>query len=158
MTKKRRVGPPSDPPKDTGARAFHAAHAALAATWNVFPARSRRRRRLPDIQRGHLYLADLRCSSRSAEWIVPVLVLQPDHLNRFRFPSAVVVPCTDDGVPDNALRVRVPDGLIPGRRAYACMINGVRMLNAVRFRKALGRVPPSIVEKVARKVRRLIGP
>lgn len=130
----------------------------MAATWNPH---KRSTRRIPKIRRGYVYLANISRSSK--ESVVPVLVLQTDHLNKLGYPSAVVVPCEESiapkgSSPDHLLRVRLPEEAIGDNKIYCCMIDCVQMLNTRRFRGHLGSVHEKTLAKITRNVRRLLGP
>ena len=124
---------------------------ALERTWNKSPKHKRQPLR---IRRGELYLATL---TRGGTSPVPVVVLQTDYLNREKFPSTVVVPCTDDGVADNFLRVGLPIGIVGDNKKYACMVDSITMINNTRFQRLIGRVPDKILSQVTSNIRRLVG-
>jgi len=109
------------------------------------------------VQRGYLYNARLGNEDHSSKGFL-VLVLQTDHLNKLRYPSAVVVPCCDEGFSEGLLRVRLPRDIIGDNKEYFCMVDCVRMLNTVHFRKQLGSVPPATLKRVVSSVRKLMGP
>jgi len=108
------------------------------------------------IRHGALYLADLNPRrGTEAGKARPVLVIQTDLLNDAGHPSTWVLPCTTRCTEENLLRVELPRGVAGNAADCEVMIDQSRSIDNRRFRKALGRLPPSLLREVKGKLKLL---
>jgi mRNA interferase MazF len=107
-------------------------------------------------RRGFLYLADLdpRAGTEPGK-TRHVLVIQTDLLNETGHPSTWVLPCTTRLTGENLLRVVLPPGIAGNRMECEVMIDQSRAIDNRRLVRRLKALPPSILEEVVEKLRRL---
>lgn len=105
---------------------------------------------------GYLYLADLnpRFGTEPGK-LRPVVIVQSDLLNEAGHPSTWILPCTAHRVGDNLLRVVVPAGAAGNRKECEVMIDQSRAIDNRRLKRALGKLPSSILREVEEKLRLL---
>lgn len=108
------------------------------------------------IRHGGLYLADLNPRrGTEAGKARPVVVIQTDLLNDAGHPSTWVLPCTTRRTGENVLRVELPRGIAGNASECEVMIDQSRSIDNRRFRKPLGKLPPSILAEVKVKLKLL---
>ncbi len=108
------------------------------------------------IRHGGLYLADLNPRQGSEPGKArPVLVVQTDLLNEVGHPSTWILPCTTRRTGENLLRVPLPRGIAGNTADCEVMIDQSRSIDNRRFRRALGKMPRSLLNEVKLKLRLL---
>ena len=105
------------------------------------------------LQRGFLYTADLSPSYGTEPGkIRPVLVLQTDLINGSH-PSTLVCCLTTQVKPKvEILRVHLCSGEAGLKKASDIMIDQVRAIDNRRFKRRIGKLSPTRLQEVARKL------
>jgi len=105
---------------------------------------------------GGLYSADLapRFGTEPGK-LRPVVVVQTDLLNATGHPSTWVLPCTTRLAGENVLRVELPRGIAGNARDCEVMIDQSRAIDNRRFKRLIGRLPPSVLREVKEKLKQL---
>jgi mRNA interferase MazF len=108
--------------------------------------------RLP--RRGELWAADLnprRGSDRGK--VRPVVVVQSDLLNETGHPSTWILRCTTRLAGESVLRVELPAGMAGNSHDCEVMVDQSRAVDRTRLRRALGRMPRSLMREISEKLR-----
>ncbi len=105
---------------------------------------------------GWLYVADLspRHGTEPGK-LRPVLVIQSDLLNATGHPSTWIVPCTTRLTGASVLRVVLERGVAGNVAECELMVDQSRAIDNVRFRDAIGEVPPQSLRELKEKLRQL---
>jgi mRNA interferase MazF len=83
----------------------------------------------------------------------PVLVIQSDLLNRTRYASTWILPCTTRLTGESVLRAVLPRAVAGNTAACEVMIEQSRSIDNRRFSKRLKRLPPLLLREVKAKLR-----
>lgn len=108
------------------------------------------------VRHGYIYLADLNPRQGTEPGKVsPVIVIQTDYLNEINHPSSWILPCTTKAVGENVLRVVLPKKIAGNNEDCEVMIDQSRSIDNQRFKKEVGKIPPTILKEIKDKLRLL---
>lgn len=108
------------------------------------------------VRHGYIYLADLNPrQGTEAGKIRPVIVIQTDYLNDINHPSSWILPCTTKVIGENILRVVLPKKIAGNNEDCEVMIDQSRSIDNQRFKREVGKIPPSILKEIKDKLRLL---
>lgn len=108
------------------------------------------------VRHGYIYLADLNPrQGTEAGKIRPVIVIQTDYLNDINHPSSWILPCTTKVIGENIIRVVLPKKIAGNNEDCEVMIDQSRSIDNQRFKREVGKIPPSILKEIKDKLRLL---
>ena len=110
-----------------------------------------------EIRKWHVYLADLNPRfGTEAGKLRPVVVIQTEFLNRERHPSTLVCPVTSRVRPPGEtfpLRVPLKVGEASLKSLSDIMVDQIRTIDNVRFKKHLGELKEESAQNLKRQIK-----